>query len=503
MYLGSWDTGDYITFYINTHNTSTGSASDADSAPTYRIYEDETGTAIATGSMSLLDDSNTTGFYSERIQLLSSTGYEKGKSYVIYISATVNSITGTTNHTFQIQANVDSKTVSDKTGYSITGTVTVGTNNDKTGYTVSIVQDKTGYSLSVDPPTVNEIWSATTRTLTSSGSVTIDYSSVANAVWNEQRSLHTSTGTFGEGVNVYGSVTLDEVAQDVWDYTIRTLTSTGSSITAQDVWDYTTRTLTSSGSVDASTIWAYPTRTVTGGTIDDISSTPSLEDVIDGIWNEQRSLHTSTGTFGEGVSSVQGNLTGSVGSVVNPVTAGTVSDKTGYSLSSSQIFNMVGNVSGNISGNVGSVTTVSDKTGYSLSVAPPTTSEIWSATTRTLTSSGNVYVSVGAEQIANAVWGALRSVYTSTGTFGEYLNSTLTSTGIDNIVNGIIDSVVEGSTTVIESLRLILSILVGNMTKVESSTISTYTFRDTTNSTNRVVSSNTTGSRTIVSIDKS
>jgi hypothetical protein len=38
------------------------------------------------------------------------------------------------------------------------------------------------------------------------------------------------------------------------------------------------------------------------------------------------------------------------------VTAGTVSDKTGYSLSSSQTFNVTGNITGNLTGSVGSVT---------------------------------------------------------------------------------------------------------------------------------------------------
>ena len=77
------------------------------------------------------------------------------------------------------------------------------------------------------------------------------------------------------------------------------------------------------------------------------------------------------------------------------VTAGTVSDKTGYSLSGTQSFNLTGNVTGNLSGSVGSVTgnvdgsvgsvtgavgsvtaavtvgTNNDKTGYSLTQAFP------------------------------------------------------------------------------------------------------------------------------------
>lgn len=64
------------------------------------------------------------------------------------------------------------------------------------------------------------------------------------------------------------------------------------------------------------------------------------------------------------------------------VTAGTISDKTGYSLSSSQTFNMTGSITGNLSGSVGSVTgavgsvtsavtvgTNNDKTGYALTAA--------------------------------------------------------------------------------------------------------------------------------------
>ena len=40
-----------LVFSITTHDPDTGVATDADAVPTYRIYEDETSTAIATGSM--------------------------------------------------------------------------------------------------------------------------------------------------------------------------------------------------------------------------------------------------------------------------------------------------------------------------------------------------------------------------------------------------------------------------------------------------------------------
>lgn len=110
-YLGSWAIDDYVTFVCNTHNASTGAATDADAAPTYRIYEDETATPIVTGTMALLDDVNTTGFYSDRIQLTAASGFEVGKSYTVYISATVATVTATKSDTFQILASTNVETV--------------------------------------------------------------------------------------------------------------------------------------------------------------------------------------------------------------------------------------------------------------------------------------------------------------------------------------------------------------------------------------------------------
>jgi len=104
MFLGNWELGEWLTFPLNCWNLGTGAAADADSAPTYRIYEDETGTAIANGTLALLDDGNTLGFYTERIQLLGSAGFEAGKAYTIYLSFIVGAVERTLAHTFQIKA---------------------------------------------------------------------------------------------------------------------------------------------------------------------------------------------------------------------------------------------------------------------------------------------------------------------------------------------------------------------------------------------------------------
>ena len=122
MYLGSWKIDDYLTFTCNTHTPATGAAVDADAVPGYRIYEDETGTPIMTGSMALLDDANTVGFYSEQIQLTTANGLEKGKSYHIRITGVVGGVTGVLIHSFQMEAEVDANVVSDKTGYALSVT---------------------------------------------------------------------------------------------------------------------------------------------------------------------------------------------------------------------------------------------------------------------------------------------------------------------------------------------------------------------------------------------
>jgi len=83
--------GKELTFTLQAYNAS-GQPVDCDSLPTYRIYEDETGTPILTGTMSKLDDDNTTGFYSETIEVTSANGFELFESYTIRYSATINGV---------------------------------------------------------------------------------------------------------------------------------------------------------------------------------------------------------------------------------------------------------------------------------------------------------------------------------------------------------------------------------------------------------------------------
>lgn len=117
--------GDNLVFSICTHDADTGALTDA-SAVTYRVYEDETATAILNGTMAVLDTANTTGFYTELIAVTTANGFEAGKTYTIYIEATVDGVTGGISFAFKAEA-VSLKTIDtllDKFAPVIIGTVT-------------------------------------------------------------------------------------------------------------------------------------------------------------------------------------------------------------------------------------------------------------------------------------------------------------------------------------------------------------------------------------------
>ena len=95
--------GDNLTFTVTTHDPDTGVVTDADAVPDWWVYEDETGTAIDSGQMAKLDDTNTTGFYAETLAVTSGNGYEDHKTYSIYVEATVDSDKGAISYGFKVR----------------------------------------------------------------------------------------------------------------------------------------------------------------------------------------------------------------------------------------------------------------------------------------------------------------------------------------------------------------------------------------------------------------
>lgn len=231
MYLGSWKIDDYLTFTVNTHTPSTGAVTDADAVPTYRIYEDETGTAIDTGSTAKLDDAGTTGFYSERVQLLAATGYEKGKTYTIRMSGTVGAVTGAMSHTFQIEAEVDANIVSDKTGFALSGTQTFNTTGNITGNLSGSVGSVTGAVGSVTGAVGSVVGAVGSVTGNVGGNVTGSVGSLIGhtvQTGDTYAALPTNFNDLSIAVTT-GLVDLTQAAADkVWGTATRQLTGTQS-----------------------------------------------------------------------------------------------------------------------------------------------------------------------------------------------------------------------------------------------------------------------------------
>jgi hypothetical protein len=96
--------GNTLVFSICTHDPDTGILTDADAPPTYRVYANETGAAILTGTMSKLDDGNTVGFYTESIACTTGNGFGAGNTYTVYIEASVDSNTGGIAYGFNVPA---------------------------------------------------------------------------------------------------------------------------------------------------------------------------------------------------------------------------------------------------------------------------------------------------------------------------------------------------------------------------------------------------------------
>ena len=113
------------------------------------------------------------------------------------------------------------------------------------------------------------------------------------------------------------------------------------------------------------------------------------------------------------------------------VTAGTVSDKTGYSLSGTQTFNVTGNITGNLSGSVGSVTgAVGSVTGAVGSVTGAVGSVTGAVGSVTGNVGGNVTGSVGtltAAAVQN-IWDDATTNNTVVGSVGKLIVDNLNAT---------------------------------------------------------------------------
>jgi hypothetical protein len=203
--------------------------------------------------------------------------------------------------------------------------------------------------------TAGDVWSYATRTITGgtadtiTNPVSVDISSmtgIANTVWSTDVSGYSSPSA---GYDL-------------------TQAASGSGLTAGAIWDFVITGYGSTGSAAE-----YVTQTnFTVGNIETYVANQTPQDV----W-------TYAGIEGR---TITGGIANTVTTVTNGVIVTTNNDKTGYSLSGTQSFNLTGNITGNLSGSVGSVTS---PVTFDSSQYAAIASSVWNAPTRTLTSGGS------------------------------------------------------------------------------------------------------------------
>jgi hypothetical protein len=91
--MSNYPLNEVIHFDAVTHNPTTGAVSDADSTPTFAVYEEATDTDIGVGG-NMTKRTSLTGNYRASFTASAANGFEVGKFYNVIASATVNSIAG-------------------------------------------------------------------------------------------------------------------------------------------------------------------------------------------------------------------------------------------------------------------------------------------------------------------------------------------------------------------------------------------------------------------------
>lgn len=272
------------------------------------------------------------------------------------------------------------------------GTVTVGTNNDKTGYSLTSGQEDTivdkvwdeavsghvttgtaGKKLNDIPLTGSGDWTTTekenirdalgvtgTKTTASGGQLQVVKTTTDKFLFdasnfikstpqtsvtvgtNNDKTGYSLTQTFPGNFSLLSIDSNGRVDMGKWvGVAPNGLISGRVDANAQVVGDKAGYSLTQSFPANFSAFAITAGGAVTVGTNNDKTGyalTSAEEDaIVDKVWDELRSGHATSGSFGQGVTSVQGSVTGSVNSVTSGVTVTTNNDKTGYRLSATGV----------------------------------------------------------------------------------------------------------------------------------------------------------------------
>ena len=305
---------------------------------------------------------------------------------------------------------------------------------------------------------------------------------IADQVWDEATSGHTSAGSYGKAVG-------DGVTTWVTATGFNTTTPPTVEAIADQVWDEATSGHTSAGSYgkavgDGVTTWV----TATGF---NTTTPPTVEAIADQVWDEAQSGHTTSGTFGY-------YLDAQVSSAASPPTAAAIADAVWDEATSGHTS------AGSYGKAVGDgVTRWVTATGFN-TTTPPTVEaiadQVWDEATSGHTTAGSYGKAIGD---GVTTWVTATGFSTFDSSADAVTVGTVSSTPINAIADGLLDRAdgVEPASagterTVREALRLILSACAGQVAGASGTTI---TIRDTNDTTNRITATvDSDGNRTAV-----
>jgi hypothetical protein len=284
-YLGSWNIDDILRVHVQTSSVTTGAAADAESVPSWRVYEDDTITPVTTGSFSTLNAM--TGFYVAAITLAAAIGYESGKTYAVRTAATVAGIIGADVHTFQIGAKV-----AVAPGGITAGSITDGAlSASKFGAGFITAGSFSGNALAGMAVTLG----STTR------------ATLVDEVWDEPKAGHTTADTYGE--------MLDATASSAATIGATAVAAIASAVTAGSIGAVTLGATSNAaiaaavtaGSIGAVTVGATAAAAIAALVEQTVGATAAGA-IADAVWDEPKAGHTTADTYGEYIDATLGAL---------------------------------------------------------------------------------------------------------------------------------------------------------------------------------------------------
>lgn len=162
-----------------------------------------------------------------------------------------------------------------------------------------------------------------------------------------------------------------------------------------------------------------------------VAALPTAAANADAVWDEARAGHVAAGSFGEGVASVQGNVTGSTGSVTAAVTVG------GINANVITAASVAADAVAEIQAGLATAAAVA-----ALPSAAQNADAVWDEALAGHLAAGSTGEALNASgggatpsQIADAVWDEARAGHVAAGTFGEGIAS------VQGAVTGAVGSV--------------------------------------------------------------